>query len=218
MKAIFVNGSPRKDFNTYKLLAEAMRGAKEAGAEVELIQLKDYQVQGCQSCFACKVKGSKTQGVCALRDDLRPVLEKFMDADALVIGSPIYFGNLTAGTLALIERILFPVLNYKKPVDGKAIRTLPKEKKVALILDMNVPYEMTEKIGYHPKFEEVAGKLGNFLSDGTCQTLWSCNTYQFDDYDKYDVNMFDMESKEKALKEQFPKDLEAAYELGKALI
>lgn len=76
MKALFVNGSPRKHFNTAQLLERAIEGAREAGAEAELVYLFDYEFTGCRSYFACKVKNSKTNGVCAIRDSIRPVIEK----------------------------------------------------------------------------------------------------------------------------------------------
>jgi multimeric flavodoxin WrbA len=56
MKAIFINGSPRKNKNTAQMLEAAMQGAQHAGAETELIQLYDLHYQGCKSCFACKQK------------------------------------------------------------------------------------------------------------------------------------------------------------------
>ena len=92
MKAMFVNGSPRKNWNTYKMLAGAMQGAQDAGAECELVNLYELEAfRGCISCFACKVKNSKTNGLCAVRDSLRPVLEKALACDVIVGGSPIYF-------------------------------------------------------------------------------------------------------------------------------
>lgn len=51
-----------------------MQGATEAGAECEMVHLYDIIFHGCKSCFACKIKNSKTNGVCAIKDDLRPVL------------------------------------------------------------------------------------------------------------------------------------------------
>ena len=62
MKALFINGSPRKNGNTAKLLKRAMEGAAEVGAETELINLYDRSLNfnGCMSCFACKLKGGKT--------------------------------------------------------------------------------------------------------------------------------------------------------------
>ena len=79
MKALFINGSPRKNWTTFKMLDSAMKGAAEASAETEIIYLYDYNVMGCKSCFACKLKNAKTNGVCAIRDDLRPLLEKAHD-------------------------------------------------------------------------------------------------------------------------------------------
>lgn len=77
MKALFINGSPRKNGNTAKLLQRAMEGAEEAGAEVEWVNLYDRKlnIKGCMSCFACKVKGGK-KGVCSFKDDLLPILQK----------------------------------------------------------------------------------------------------------------------------------------------
>ena len=59
MKALFVNGSPRRNKNTAQMLESAMKGAQEAGEEVEMIHLYGLNYQGCKSCFACKIKGSR---------------------------------------------------------------------------------------------------------------------------------------------------------------
>ena len=59
MKAIILNGSPRKNFNTARLLESAMKGASDAGAECEFVNLFGYEFTGCRSCFACKIKNSK---------------------------------------------------------------------------------------------------------------------------------------------------------------
>ncbi len=69
MKAIFINGSPRKNMNTAKMPNEAMQGAESAGSEAELINLYSINFLGCKSCFACKIKNSKTIGVCAPRGE-----------------------------------------------------------------------------------------------------------------------------------------------------
>ena len=69
--AMFFNASPRKGWNTYKMLEAAKAGAEEAGATTELVNLYDTKFPGCKSCFACKLKNAKTNGVCAIHDDLR---------------------------------------------------------------------------------------------------------------------------------------------------
>ncbi|MBP5770207.1 MAG: NAD(P)H-dependent oxidoreductase [Bacteroidaceae bacterium] len=90
IKALFINGSPRKNGNTAQLLKRAMDGAREAGAEVELVNLYDRSLnyKGCMSCFACKLKGGK-KGVCSFKDDLQPILQKAVEADVLVWGGLI---------------------------------------------------------------------------------------------------------------------------------
>ncbi|MCH5279786.1 MAG: flavodoxin family protein, partial [Christensenellaceae bacterium] len=111
MKAIAVNGSPRKGWNTDMLLQEALRGASDAGAETELIQLSDLTFSGCQSCFACKRAGAET-GRCMWKDDLQPVLDKILSADAVFMGSPIYLGNVSGLMYCLMERLVFSLLSY----------------------------------------------------------------------------------------------------------
>ena len=76
MKAIGINGSPRKGWNTGTLVSKALEGVASAGAETELIQLYAEPLKGCLECFACKRKGNKTGGRCAIRDNMRPLLEK----------------------------------------------------------------------------------------------------------------------------------------------
>ena len=70
MKAIAINGSPRKGWNTDMLLKQALKGASDAGAETELIQLSELTFSGCRSCFACKRAGAET-GRCMWKDDLQ---------------------------------------------------------------------------------------------------------------------------------------------------
>jgi multimeric flavodoxin WrbA len=90
MKMIALNGSPRKKWNTATLLKHALDGAASKGAETELIHLYDCNYKGCISCFACKLKDGKSYGRCAVNDDLKPILNKVHDADAIILGSPIY--------------------------------------------------------------------------------------------------------------------------------
>ena len=70
MRAIFINGSPRKNKNTAQMLEAAMKGAQEAGAEVEMIHLYGLNYKGCMSCFLCKRKGNTANGLCGFKDEL----------------------------------------------------------------------------------------------------------------------------------------------------
>ena len=218
MKALFINGSPRKNWNTVKMLESAMKGASEAGAETELIHLRDLNFKGCVSCFACKVKNSKTNGLCAFKDSLTPVLEKALNSDVVVMGSPIYFSYPTAGMRAFLERFMFPVLSYNvKNMSGEGEKILNRTIHTAMIYTMGMPTEEMMNENHYP---EILGENARFLEFlfGHTETLCAYNTYQFNDYSRYDVADFIEPMKAKHKEEQFPKDLQNAYELGKRLV
>ena len=106
MKAIIINGSPRKNWNTDKALQKAAEGLQSTEAETETVRLYDYAYKGCISCFACKIKNSKTNGLCAYKDDLRPVLEKAHAADIILVGTPVYYNYPAGQVRSFLERLL----------------------------------------------------------------------------------------------------------------
>ena len=167
LKALFINGSPRKNGNTAQLLKRAMDGAREAGAEVELVNLYDRSLnyKGCMSCFACKLKGGK-KGICSFKDDLQPILQKAVEADVLVCGSPNYCGYPSAALRAFMERMEFPAVNYSdysKPVVLKRICS-------ATIYTMNCPNEeVYRQMNYPILMDTSAQQLGVFGP-----TNWAC--------------------------------------------
>jgi multimeric flavodoxin WrbA len=210
MKAIAINGSPRKNKNTEKLLKEALRGAETAGAETKLVQLYDLKYTGCKSCFGCKRKGMESCH-CILKDEITPVLEEILEADAVFIGSPIYFGSITGQLVSFLERLKFPLLSY----DGYNKRLFDGKINAGFFYTMNTTEEyyknMLEKpLQVHP---EILKRLG-----GSVEVYASFDTYQFDDYSKYHAGFFDEAHKRKVREEQFPKDLEAAFEIGRKLM
>lgn len=220
MKALFVNGSPRKDWTTAQMLDRAMQGAVASGAEAELVQLYDDVFRGCVSCFACKVKDAKTNGLCALKDPLRSILEKAMAADVIVIGSPIYFSCVTGPVRSFLERLLFPILTYNAKVDEETgavkstilDRTIP----VGMIYTMGCPEQMLAECHYPEMFGETEKFLKMLLGYG--ETVYTINAYQFDDYSKYDVAEYVEPMRAKYRAEQYPEDLQCAYELGERLV
>ena len=187
MKAIFINGSPRKKWSTYQMLEKTIEGAKEAGAEVEFINLYDYEFKGCRSCFTCKLKNAKTNGLCAIRDYLRPVLEKVLNVDVIVIGSPVYFYFNTGVSRSFMERLMFPVLTYNPKVNESGemeLSLLKRTVSIAMIYTTGAPKEDASK-----QFEHALDVNIHFLETiyGYTETLFSYQTYQFTDYSKYDM-------------------------------
>ncbi|MCL1824154.1 MAG: flavodoxin family protein [Oscillospiraceae bacterium] len=209
MKIIAINGSPRKNWNTHILLEKCLDGAKEAGAETELIHLYDLNFKGCTSCFVCKLK-DVTVEKCAMNDELKPVLEKIRACDALVLGSPVYFGDVTGEMRSFLERLLFPYSSYElKPSSfGKTINT-------AFIYTMNAPKFALPFVNYNLIFKKNRKNITRIFGNSTYQVVTS--TYQFDDYNKYAISVFNGEKRLKRRETVFKKDCRKAFLLGKKL-
>lgn len=214
-KVIVINGSPRKDCNTAKALKEAKRGAEAAGAEVEFVNLVDLNFKGCMSCFACKVKGAKTNGLCAWKDDLRPVFEKILNADAVIAGSPIYWSYPTGMFRNFMERLLFAAGSYMKDEVTFFKRQIKRTIPFGIIYTMNVDENGYKQFNYPAILAPNEAYLR--LLFGYSETLNIFDTFQFTDYSKYDCDMFDPNHKADVRNNQFPKDLEKAFDLGKRL-
>ncbi len=208
MKVIAINGSPRKNGNTATLLKEALNGAESKGAEVTSINLYDLNFKGCTSCFSCKRLGGASYGKCGMRDELTPVLESIIAADAVIFGSPIYIGNLTGTMRNLLERLIFQYLVYDKNFSTIA----PKKVKMALIGTMGAPENLAIQQGSIKVLNEMNDSLARIF--GSSELLCSMDTYQFDDYSKYEASAFDVAAKTKRREEQFPVDCQHAFQVG----
>lgn len=107
-KVLILSGSPRKGGNSDLLCDEFAKGAQEAGHEVEKIRVTEKNIACCRACYACK-----NGGVCAIKDDMAEVLQKMIDADVLVLASPVYFYSVDAQLKALIDRTVARWLEVK---------------------------------------------------------------------------------------------------------
>ena len=214
MKKIFaINGSPRKNGNTAEILRDVLSGAESAGCSVELINLGDLKFSGCRSCFACKMKNGCSYGKCALRDDLTPLLEKIIQADAFVMGSPIYFGAETGLYRNFLERLFFPLLRYTNPPSTLAEKKL----EAAFVYTMNVNEETMGLYGYKEFLDKFSKFPQMIFRSSEPETLYVFDTFQFDDYSKYESSLFDPQHKAEVRKNQFPEDKKRAFEMGKRL-
>jgi multimeric flavodoxin WrbA len=210
MKVLAINGSPRKKWNTATLLQHTLDGATSQGAETELVHLYDLAYTGCTSCFACKLKDGKSYGKCAVRDGLTSILEKIPNTDALILGSPIYFGTVTGMMRCFMERLLFPYLTYTRPPAS----LFPKQIPTAFVYTMNVS-ELQMKENYAANIGANDQVLKMMF--GQAESLCSFETYQFEDYDKVVFSYFDPEERKKRQKTIFPQDCKKAFELGARL-
>ena len=208
MYVIAINGSPRKNGNTATILNKALEGASSQGSTTELINLYDLNFKGCVSCFACKLKGGKSYGKCAYKDDLTPVLEKIESADAVILGSPIYFSEVTGEMRSFMERLIFPYLVYDKNYSSLN----EKKKPIGLIYTGNVSESMIKEVEYDRILSRYENLFEKFM--GPTESLFVTDTYQFSDYSKYVATAFDESAKAKRRQEEFPKDCEKAFEMG----
>ena len=102
MKVLAINGSPRKNGNTAQLLQEVLAPLQTAGWETELVQLGGKKIQGCRGCGKC---AELKNGRCVFDNDLlNELLEKMLAADAMILGTPCYFTDMTAELKALVDR------------------------------------------------------------------------------------------------------------------
>ena len=107
-KVLILSGSPRKGGNSDTLCDEFMRGAIEAGNEVEKIFVAGKNIGYCKACYACK-----DTGVCVIKDDMAEVLQKMLDADVIVLSSPVYFYSISAQLKAVIDRTVVRWLEFR---------------------------------------------------------------------------------------------------------
>lgn len=97
---LILSGSPRKGGNSDLLCDEFMRGAKESGNNVIKINVANKKITPCHACYFCREHG----GECAYKDDMAEILQAMIDADVLVLASPVYFYSIDAQLKAVIDR------------------------------------------------------------------------------------------------------------------
>ena len=130
MKVIGIVGSPRKNGNTETLVRAVLEGSKEKGHETEIFLLGEIRYQGCQACMYCK-----THDRCKLEDDLTPVMKAIEDADAIVLGAPIYMMQYS-GQFKLFQDRLYQFLGTgsRRTSEGYDFKVSLKPGKKAIVI------------------------------------------------------------------------------------
>jgi multimeric flavodoxin WrbA len=101
MRILGISGSPRgRESRTRRLVERVLEGSQSAGAQVELADLSEMNIGCCLACGSCHVKGT-----CSRKDEFAPLYEKMLASDGLVLGSPVYFTNITAQLKTVIDRM-----------------------------------------------------------------------------------------------------------------
>lgn len=107
-KVLILSGSPRKGGNSDTLCDEFMKGAIEAGCEVEKVFIADKNIGYCNACYACK-----DTGICAIKDDMPEILQKMLNANIIVLSSPVYFYSISAQLKTVIDRTVARWTEFK---------------------------------------------------------------------------------------------------------
>jgi multimeric flavodoxin WrbA len=187
MKVLGIMGSPRRQSNTEILLDKALEGAREAGAEVEKVLVSKLKISPCLEIYACLKDGN-----CAIKDDMRLLYDKLLEADHIIFASPIFFYGITSQAKAVIDRC--QALWVRRRVLG-----IGKEDK-------------RERMGV---FISVGATRGKKLFDGAVLTL----KYFFDAIGvKYSGDLLIRGIDKKGQIREHPEALQDAFRLGQELV
>lgn len=213
MNIVAINGSPRREGNTATLCRRFLEGAEAAGKDVNtrLVHLYDLDYTGCRSCFACKRADDRTYGHCGVKDGLHPLLQELAGADGMVLGSPIYFGDITGAMRCFLERLLFPHQTYEP--DYRTIA--PRRLQTAVIYTMNVTEERMRQFGYDKHLAHMESVIGRIHT--SVRRLYAFNTCQFKDYSRYRAGSFSEQEKLAWRDTHFPEDCCKAFLAGQEM-
>lgn len=210
-KIVAINASPRTAWNTGTLVREAAKGAESEGAEIKVFDLyKLDKFSGCISCFGCKLPAHK--GVCICQDGLTTVLEEIRNADGLIIGTPNYLGDVTAGFRALYERLVFQAISYKMEFRSYNEHMIP----VFFIMTSNAPEEFYTPDGYGRMISNYQNTLSGMV--GPTKVMICGDTLQVKDYSKYEWTMFNPEAKKARHDTVFQNERDKAFSIGAEMV
>ena len=140
MKVLLINGSPRANGNTARSLKEVAGTLAAEGVDTEIVWIGNKPVRGCVACGQCR---AKNLGKCAFGDDAaNGIIEKLKEADGIVIGSPVYYGQPAGAFLALWQRICFAGTEFVKAKPAASVSVCRRGGSTAAYQCMNMPFEM----------------------------------------------------------------------------
>ncbi len=143
MKILGIVCSPRKDGNTEAMVKEALTAAQKAGAETDIFLVSEKTISPCDACDACL-----KSGVCKIKDDMQELYRKMLWADGIIIGTPVYFINVTAQAKAIMDRT-FAFLRVRK-LEGKVAAAVIVARRVGAGSASNLLYSWFMSQGMMP--------------------------------------------------------------------
>ncbi len=140
LKVLLVNGSPRADGNTFCCLQEIEAQLSKLGVQAEIVQIGRQPVRMCINCGGCRRNNGKG---CVFDDDiLKEITEKMAEADALVVGTPVYYGQPNGAVLAVMQRLFFAAGHLVQNKPAAALAVCRRGGATATLQTMNMMFEM----------------------------------------------------------------------------
>ena len=139
MKVLMINGSPHRNGNTATALAEVAKILEQEGIDSEIVWLGNKPVRGCVACGRC----SQKPGACVFNDDVcNEISGKYADADALIVGSPVYYGQPNGALLSVIQRSFYSNGGAISGKPAAAIAVCRRGGATASFETLNMPFQM----------------------------------------------------------------------------
>lgn len=139
MKALIINGSPRQKGNTSIALAEIAKQLEKLGIESEIVWIGNKPVRGCIACNTCKDK----PGACVFDDDVcNGISAKMNSSDALIVGSPVYWGQPNGAVLSIIQRAFYSNGAAFRGKPAAAVAVCRRGGATATFETLNMPFQM----------------------------------------------------------------------------
>lgn len=140
MKVLLINGSPRKEGNTYTALKEAATQLEKNGVDAEIMWIGTKAVRGCIACGKCKQQGSMR---CVFDDDIvNRVIEKMEGCDAIIVGAPVYYGQPAAQAMALQQRMLYAANQVFQGKPASVVTVCRRGGASAAFQTLQMPFQM----------------------------------------------------------------------------
>lgn len=140
MKVLLINGSPRQNGNTATALAEVAKQLTLEGIESEMVWIGNKPIRGCIACGQCKAKGL---GRCVFDDDIcNHISAKFKESNALIVGSPVYYGQPNGTLLSIIQRAFYSNGAHISGKPAASIAVCRRGGATAVFESLNMPFQM----------------------------------------------------------------------------
>ena len=140
LKVLLINGSPRKNGNTFVALSEAAKTLEAQGIETEIVQIGTKPIRGCIACNQCK---GNTKGRCVFGTDIcNEVAGKMEQADALIVGSPVYYGQPNGTVLSLMQRLFYSAGHAVRNKPAAGVCVCRRGGATAAFQTLNMPFQM----------------------------------------------------------------------------